>query len=137
MNRFLFRFLLLLTLCGILGVDSQTKAQVIVPENSGKESRIERHDSQALDLLEERQRPILPAFRQSPPLHRVSSTRPSRIMPTYGGKNGRSMGVRKITSSFHFHFYACWVRCLRCQQLMARTLSPRDYYVIALRHLLC
>lgn len=142
MNRFLTRlFLVAMLLCGFFDSRTGVKAQSIVDNVQKNESdeiqQIRQGDGWLKQVAEEPQSPAESALRITPSSHRVASSRPSRLLPTHGGKPG--------------HHHARWSAdgCGPLQTSPGGGLtesshapgrassSPRFYYVIALRRLLC
>ena len=65
---------------------------------------------------------------------RVSSSRPAKSSPTHGGKQSRIAGGNAKSYSLRL-IYQLFKQNL--SNLDAFFVSPRQYYVIALRHILC
>ena len=69
--------------------------------------------------------------------HRISSSRPTKLIPTHGGKPGKTLGRLSSGESFlHSKFCTLLLRNID-NELRAGVAPPRYYYVIALRRLLC
>lgn len=68
---------------------------------------------------------------------RIGSARPVRLIPTHGGKSGRMLSrLTSASSIYHSKLYALLLRLSDCG-IGVRAASPRFYYVIALRRILC
>ena len=69
--------------------------------------------------------------------HRISSSRPTKLIPTHGGKPGKTPGRLSSGESFlHSKFCPLLLRNID-NELRVGVAPPRYYYVIALRRLLC
>ena len=69
--------------------------------------------------------------------HRVCSSRPVRLLPTYGGKSGSYTSPWAKSKSLNLSKYASPLLSRHCTYFRAGVASPRRYYVITLRRLLC
>lgn len=68
---------------------------------------------------------------------RIGTSRPVRLIPTHGGKSNRTSGrLTSAGSAYHSILHALLLH-LSCGSTRARVASPRFYYVIALRRILC
>ena len=136
MKRFLLRlWLLALLLCAIPSPVSWAMAQGIPAYGQQREERIGQQDDLLRAFAEEPQPPINSLFVQSNPSQRVGSSRPTRILPTHGGKPGRNIG--NVHHSSHYYQHVSLQLCYRNSTPGAVAASPRYYYVIALRRILC
>ncbi len=139
MNRFLIRLFLVATLlCDFLGSIQDTKAQGMAARDEQKsEEQIKQHDGYLKHVAEEPQSPVEVAFRSASSSHRVASSRPTRLLPTHGGKPGKHHG--RWAGNEVYKPFKCtiqqWCGCLDRQCTVAA--PSRLYYVIALRRLLC
>ncbi len=133
----MLRLLLLIALmCNILGSGKRIKADGMVPERPDNEEQIQRYDGFINHMAEEPQAPVGTALRSLPSSHRVGSSRPSRIIPTHGGKPTQHPGrwAKNDCSNLLNGFALLSYRLYGSRALAA---SQRLYYVIALRRLLC
>lgn len=123
-------------LCGVLGSETRVRAQSCVA-NYFDDELIEHHDNLCGRLAETPLSPLDEALRPTPPLHRVSSSRPVRLLPTHGGKPNHHFGrwANGHSSNLFKHLPLRLCRNRVCFHTV--TASPRFYYVIALRRLLC
>ena len=132
------RILLLIALvCNFLGSGKGIKADGIVYERPDGEEQIQRYDDFFNHVAEEPQAPIGAAWRSVPSSHRIGSLRPTRLLPTHGGKPTHHSG-RWARNEWSNPLNGCFL--LLCKSINAsRTMaaSQRLYYVIALRRLLC
>lgn len=69
--------------------------------------------------------------------HRIGSSRSVRLMPSHGGKPGRSLGHCSSGYSSYLSNLSCLLLHKAFSRLQMWAASPRYYYVIALRRLLC
>ena len=139
MNRFLIRLLLVIALlCNCLGSVTGVRAQGLVSKDEQKsEHQIKQHNGYLKAVAEEPQSPVEVVFRSAPSSHRVASNRPTRLLPTHGGKPGKYNGrwaADEICKPFNC---ALLQPCRGLYCLCTVVTPPRFYYVIALRRLLC
>ena len=136
-NRLLLRYaLVLMLLGGLLGIPGPSMAKGIASERHQGEERIEQHDGWLNRVAEERQRQLAHALRPASPSPRVASSRTVRLLPTHGGKPDNSQGCRATAASSH-HLNCTTLTRGSCLRLRVLATSPRYYYVIALRRILC
>ena len=165
MSRILIRlFLVAALLCDFLGSGTGARAQGFVSKDEQKseerfheaESRgkacldyaearkrsdeiqqIKQHDGYLKAVAEEPQSPVEVVFRSAPSSSRVASNRPTRLLPTHGGKPGKHHG-RWTTNEICKPFNCVLLQlCRGLYHLRTVAAPPRYYYVIALRRLLC
>ncbi|MBQ8968512.1 MAG: hypothetical protein IJ064_02085 [Bacteroidaceae bacterium] len=149
MSRFLTRlFIVAALLCGYLGSNVGAKARYLSANGTHKsEAQIRQSDGwlrqvaevtgYAASLVEEPQAIPVAARLSAPSSNRVASSRPTRLLPTHGGKPTNSAGRWAKGKSFNPQLFPLLRPCRRhCRQRMAAT-PPRLRYVIALRRLLC
>lgn len=139
MSRILIRlFLVAVLLCDFLGFTDGVKAQGIVSKDEQKsEEQIKQHDGYLKAVAEEPQSPVEVVFRSAPSSSRVASNRPTRLLPTHGGKPGKHHG-RWTTNEICKPFNCVLLQlCRGIYHLRTVAAPPRYYYVIALRRLLC
>ena len=164
MNRFLIRLFLVATLlCDFLGLTDGARAQGValkdkqkseerfhVAESRGKacldyaEARkrsdgiqqIKQNDGYLKPVAEEPQSPVEVVFRSAPSSHRIASNRPTRLLPTHGGKPGQHHGRWTAGTLLNPYRFAPLQLCRDLWRTSAAS-SPRLRYVIALRRLLC
>lgn len=135
MKKYLLRISFFATLlCGFLLVSS-VKAQGAVANQQDKQ-QIKQHDGWIHHVAEEPETAPIPALRPSSPSHRVASHRSVRLLPTNGGKLSQHIG--RWAKEQWSHLAKCiLLPCIGHHQTCMVASSPRQYYVIALRRLLC
>ena len=69
--------------------------------------------------------------------HRIGSSRSVRLMPSHGGKPGRSLGHWTSDYSSYFSNLSSLLLHNASSRPQMWAASPRYYYVIALRRILC
>ena len=137
MNKFLIRLCLVTTLlCGILGFGMCAKAQASVSDGQKSEAQIKQSEGWLRQVAEEPQSLGGTSLRTVPLSHRVASSRLTRLLPTHGGKPMSHNGRGARGESFNSLLHPSWLACCHCRLGMPAP-SPRLYYVIALRRLLC
>lgn len=142
MNRFLTRlFVAAMLLCGFLGSKIEFQAQDYVVEaqksRSDEIQQIKQGDGWLRQVVEEPQSPVESVLRTAPSSHRITSSRPTRLLPTHSGRSNQHHGRWSADGLFNLYKYqSCW-QCYSLVSLHRISSSPRLYYVIALRRLLC
>ena len=130
--------LLFATLFGVLlGSKTGVKGQAFVA-NSGRRSEAQiKQNGERLKTVPYKEGLGGYALLSVPSSNRVASSRPTRLLPTHGGKPTNSAGRWAKGKSFNPQLFPLLRPCrCHCRQRMATT-SPRLRYVIALRRLLC
>ncbi len=134
MLRFLFFILTLF----FLNSSSQGR---VMSDFSDKEKQDQQyilfHDDAFDNILKEQQAPLTSALRSDNSSHRVNPSRTIRLLPTNGNNSNRCNGRCSNYSLYTHPFYATHLLCHAAQGMSAGVASPRYYYVIALRRLLC
>lgn len=134
MLRFLFFILTLF----FLNSSSQGR---VMSDFSDKEKQDQQyilfHDDTFDNILKEQQAPLTSALRSDNSSHRVNPSRTIRLLPTNGNNSNRCNGRCSNYSLYTHPFYATHLLCHAAQGMSAGVASPRYYYVIALRRLLC
>lgn len=135
MNRFLIRlFFVAALLCDFLGFTDEVRARDVAPKS---EEQIRQSDGCLNPVAEEPQSPVEIVFRSAPSSPRVASNRPTRLLPTYGGKPNKHHG-QWAADEVYKPFKAYSLQSCRSPERRHAVASPsRLYYVIALRRLLC
>ena len=137
MNKFLIRLCLVATLlCGVLGLGISAKAQESTCDGQGSEAQIRQGEGRLRQVAEGPQSLSGTSLRTVPLSHRVASSRLTRLLPTHGGKPMSHNGRGARGESFNSLLHPSWLACCHCRLGMSVP-SPRLYYVIALRRLLC
>lgn len=139
MKRHLIRLFLLATLlCWFPGSRTEVMAQAFTAKDDQKdEEQIKQNDGYQKPVAEEPQSPVEVVFRSAPSTHRIVSNRPTRLLPTHGGKPSKHHG-RWSAGEVYKPFKIATQQLCRdlCRRHTVAT-SPRLRYVIALRRLLC
>ena len=139
MNSFLIRLILIATLlCGFLDSAKGVKAKSLTEnERQKSEEQIKQNDGYLKPVAEEPQSPVEVAFRSAPSSHRIASNRPTRLLPTHGGKPTNHGGRWAKGESYNPLISPSLRSCRRLFCHRTTAASPRLRYVIALRRLLC
>lgn len=124
-------------MCGLCMSPSQAVAQHDVSGEQGRQECVARQDAMQSGNVEERSFTSSgPAFRAGSQ-HRLSSLRPTRLLPTHGGKSGKHY-FRNGANNNPFYNPETFYILAQVLTPQRRAMSaPRSYYVIALRRLLC
>lgn len=95
------------------------------------------HDDAFDNILKEQQAPLTSAVRSDNSSQRVNPTRTVRLLPTNGNNPNRCNGRCSNYSLYNHPLYATHLLCHAAQGMSAGVASPRSYYVITLRRILC
>ena len=150
-NRFLTRlFLVAALLGGFLGSRTEVKQRIVgngqKSEDPRQQSRlgangiqeqIRQNDGWLRQVAEEPQSPVESSLRSAPSSHRVASTRSSRLLPTHGGRPGQHHGRGGSDGCCPLQTFPGGGFAKSSHNPGRVSSSPRLYYVIALRRLLC
>lgn len=128
-------FFVALLLCGFF-LDSAVEVQGAVTGRQQDEQQVKQHDSWIHHVAEEPETAPVSALRPSPS-HRVASSRSVRLLPTHGGKPSQHTGRWTKGQLSHLLNSFLQLPCIAYHRLCMAVASPRRYYVIALRRLLC
>ena len=129
--------LIALLLCILPTTDFGVEVQVGVCGEPIKKECITMHDGLQHQMMQERQMPLAGAVITVKTGQRIGSSRPVRLHPSNGGKPGRMLGRRTADESYQLSkYFALLLHRMDCG-LRVGAASPRHYYVIALRCLLC
>ena len=138
MKRYLLRIGLVVTLlCGLSDSLEWVSNQEGVANKHQQEEQITQDDGYVKNLIAERQRPFNSTLVKSQNQQRVGSSRPSRIIPTYGGKSGKNLAHwanQQLDNTLNIIYLPLQLTKICSGHGIA---SPRLYYVIALRRILC
>ena len=124
-------------LCSFLGSQTGVRAKGFVGKSEKSEAQVKANDGWLKQMAEEPQSPVESVLRTTSSSNRVISSRPSRLLPTHGGRIGHhggrwaSNGCSPLQTSLKRGFTQSTFTPGRGSS------SPRLYYVIALRRLLC
>jgi len=137
-NGILIRvWLIALLLCCLPITDFGAQVRTKVCGESIKKEFVTRHDGLQRHTMQERQMPLASAVITAKTGQRVGSSRPVRLHPSNGGKPGRMLGRWTAGESYQLSkYFALLLHRMDCG-LRVGAASPRHYYVIALRRILC
>ena len=130
-------FFIVAFLCNILGSGISVRAQGFLAAEQKSEKQIKQNDGYLKPVAEEPQSPVEVAFRSAPSSHRIASNRPTRLLPTHGGKPTNHGGRWAKGESFNPLISPSLRLCRRLFCHRTTAASPRLRYVIALRRFLC
>lgn len=124
-------------LCIHLGSSIGVVANAMAAHQRSQEVQVSRHGRLSKPSDEEYPLPLDAALRLPPSPYRLVSSRPVRLLPTYGGRTSHHSGRWNNGHSFN-SLNALSLQLRRRQQRLGTvTASPRLYYIITLRRLLC
>ena len=139
MNRFLLRLWLTIAFLCVLPetLPNLRKDSVIGHVKPVKEESLSQNCG--LDHYMELQGQLPPAgvLVSAKNSHRIGSSRSVRLMPSHGGKPGRSLGHWASNYSSYLSNLSCLLLHNASSRSQSWAASPRYYYVIALRRILC
>ena len=138
MKNHLFRLWILATmLCGLPISNVWGKAQDAVCQKTAEEAHVLRNDENCCTMAQSKEQAQTDAFLNTKRLQHIGSSRSIRLLPTNSGKPGRPSGRGNSKEPFHFSkFHALLLYCMAYEQRIWAA-SPRFYYVIRLRRILC
>ena len=130
-------WLVVLMLCNFLGSNIEVKAQTTMHDRTDHKEQVCRHSDLLHNMAEEPRRPIGSSLTSSLPSHRVASHRTVRLLPTHGSKPSNKSGRWATVSLSNLQKYVPICLCRLLDASGMGFASPRLYYVIALRRILC
>ena len=139
MKKHLFRILLTVALlCGPLGSGTRVRAFAVTRNDQQKsEEQMKQNDRRQRFADEVPLCPMGAALRSMPSSHRVASSRSARLLPTFGGKPGQQNGHGAANGLSNLLKHVFLQLCRDARRPRIDAASPRLYYVIALRRILC
>ncbi len=136
MKRYLIPLSLVAALvCGFL-LGFTAKTQDALTGRQQDEQQVKRHDGWIRHVAEEPETAPFSLLRPTTS-HRVASSRSVRLLPTHGGKSSQHSGRWTKGQSSYLPKFSLQLPCSIHHRLCMVAASPRRYYVIALRRLLC
>ena len=136
-RRLIRVWLIVLLLCSLPITDFGAQARSEVRGESIKKECVTRHDGLQRHTMQERQMPLAGAVITAKTGQRVGSSRPVRLHPSNGGKPSRMLGRRTADESYQLSkYFVLLLHRMECG-LRVGAASPRHYYIIALRRILC
>ena len=137
-NKFLIcLFFIAMLLCGFLGFRNEVGAQNLVDSRQKSEEQIRQNVGWVKHAAKEPMSPVEAALRPVTSSHRVGSSRPTRLLPTHGSKQGQHHGKGGFNGFLTSTNHLLLRQCCAFDGLHMVSASPRLYYVIALRRILC
>ncbi|MBR4925487.1 MAG: hypothetical protein IKZ61_07020 [Prevotella sp.] len=138
MTRSLLRILLAaLMFCGVLDFSTGVMAQSVATDKADRKNQVSSHSDLLHNMAEEPRSPVGSSFCSSLPSHRVASHRTVRLLPSNGGKPSNKSGKWATVSLSKLQNYLPTCICHFLSGARMGFASPRHYYVIALRRILC
>lgn len=136
-NRLFHLWLAVLLLCCLPITDFGAQRQEGVRRESISEECVTKYDGLHRYMMQERQMPLAATVITAKNGERIGSSRPVRLSPTHGGKPSRTLWRWISNKSLHLsNLHALLLRRIDCGRGVSAA-SPRYYYVIALRRILC
>ena len=132
----LFRFwLMILLFCSLPVTDFGSQTEYI--SKTAEEECVTQSDVLHCFMMQEQQKMPAGFVVTAKNGERIGSSRPVRLIPTHGGKSSRMLSrLTSASSIYHSKLYALLFRLSDCG-IRVGAASPRFYYVIALRRILC
>ena len=132
-NKIFRLWLMTLLFCSLPVTDFDALAQVNAIDDTTKEECVIQSDGLHHCMMQKRQKMPAGFIVTAKNGERIGSSRPTRLIPT----NGRMLGHLTLANSiYHSNLYALLLRHSG-GGIRAWAASPRFYYVIALRRILC
>lgn len=136
MSKFFRLWLIVLLLCSLPVMGFGAQGPVGGRSEEPKKKSVTRRDAMHHRRMQQ-QMPLASAVITAKTGERIGSSRPVRLHPTNGSKPGKTLGRWASDKSIHLsHLHALLLHRMD-YGLRASAASPRCYYVIALRRLLC
>lgn len=131
-----FRFwLMALIFCGLPISDFVVQTEYI--SKTAEKECVTQSDALHCFMMQEQQKMPAGFVITAKSGERIGSSRPVRLVPTHGGKSGRMLSrLTSASSTHHSNLYSLLFRLSDCG-IRVGAASPRFYYVIALRRILC
>ena len=136
MKRYLIRLCLIAALLCSSHLGFSAKAHGAVDALQQDEQQVKQDDGWIHNVAEEPETVPVSLLRPTTS-HRVTSSRSVRLLPTYGGKPSQHSGRWVKGQLSYLPKFFLQLTCISRQRLCMAATSPRRYYVIALRRLLC
>ena len=132
----LFRFwLMMLLFCSLPVTDFVAETEYI--SKTAEKECVTQSDALHCLMMQEQQKMPAGFVITAKSGERIGSLRPVRLVPTHGGKSGRMLSrLTSASSTHHSNLYSLLFRLSDCG-IRVGAASPRFYYVIALRRILC
>lgn len=137
MKRILSHVWFLIALIYVFPVALSSVRAHDVPTNHHRVETIDACEGSSQGLMEERQQPLGEAVLRSNLPQRLGMSRPPRVHPSQGGNSARHLSLNLSNYSFNQIKNASLLLCNDLSCLDIEAMSPRLYYVIALRRILC
>lgn len=136
-KRLFLLWLMTLLFCSLRFTNFSVQTNVYGCGETAKKECVTTHDGLNSFMMQKRQMLPAGAVFSDKTGERLGSSRLVRLISTNGSKPGRTLG--RWTSSNSFHLSNLYALLLRRSEigLQAWAASPRFYYVIALRRILC
>lgn len=138
-NRFILRlWLIIAILCALPGTTSGLREHSVVRHiEPTKEKSVYQNCGLDHHMELQGQLPSAGVVVSAKNSQRIGSSRPVRLMPTNGGKPGRTLGFWASNYSSYLSNLSCLLLHNASSRPQSWAASPRYYYVIALRRILC
>ena len=134
----MLRFLFIILTLFFLNSSSQGRVMSDFSDKAQQDKQYVLLHHDAFDnILKEQQAPLTSAVRSDNSSQRVNPSRTIRLLPTNGNNPNRCNGRCSNYSLYNHPLYATRFLCHAAQGMSAGVASPRSYYVITLRRLLC
>lgn len=124
-------------LCGFLGFRTEVETRDLMDGSQKSEEQIRQDVGWLKHVAEEPLNLVEAALRPVTSSHRVVSSRPTRLLPTHSGKPGQHHGRGGFNGLLTFFNHILLRQCCAFDGLHMIPASPRLYYVISLRRILC
>ncbi len=105
--------------------------------NNERQEYTKQFDRQSNSLIEKQQQPFGEAFIKSNSPQNINASRPTRLLPTHGGKPGKTFGQGTYCNPSNLLKYFSLCKFIWFCKTYIGAAPPRLYYVIALRRILC
>ena len=138
-KRFLHIWIVWAVICIASVAFESVRALTLPAENNRNEASVEISDCDECGRgwHEDRGCPMGNSFVESSHSQRVGSSRTPRLSTNNGGSSGRDLYLQKTQDKYNLLNFASLLLCYERSRSLSEVVSPRLYYVIALRQILC
>lgn len=135
-NMISFLWIVITMFLGLSNTSTSVWQETVATNEIEEESVVKSCDEDHGILFDGEQLPYN-ILSTAPVAQRLSSSRPTRPHSLGGGKSGRFANYWEATDSCCFLYFLCLFFLCACRFVQRRIASPRFYYVITLRRILC
>lgn len=138
MKKRLLSFWIVLAIVCIVSVTNESvRAQSMLVKDAQHEVNVEAYNKRDRGCNETKQRTAENTFIESNHTQRIVSSRNPRLSSNNGGSSGKEFYLQKSNHKYNLLNIASLLLCYDRSGSHIEAMSPRLYYVIALRRIIC